>query len=880
MTQPSPERWARIEEALDAALDRLNEDRATLLADLCGDDADLRREVSRLLASIDRSASSFERPPAAVVEAATVAAGREQLEPGKVVGAYRVIELLGRGGMGAVYLAERADGAFDRKVALKIVKRGMDSEEILRRFRRERQILARLEHPNIAGLLDGGITDDGVPYFVMELARGQPIDEWCDAQRLTIEQRIRLFIPVCDAVRHAHRSLIVHRDLKPSNILVVDGQPKLLDFGIAKVLSAEEGDESQATRVQERRLTPEYAAPEQVRGEPTTTATDVYALGVILYEMLTGRPPYRVQGGMAEVERVVCTVEPRAPSIIATRDAARGSAEDARTLAERRSTRPEALRTVLHGDLDAIVLKALAKEPERRYPSVNALIDDLRRHLDGHPVEARPASRWYHFRKFVRRNRTAVGLATAAALALIIGSGVALWQAGIAQLESRQRLAEAERAAAARDFVVRTLSAFDPDAGGENEITRDVLIQTGLENLAGLAHQPDLQAVVANTLGELFFNLGDATLADSLFRGALVQLEPLGNHPDLAISMIGIAEVARREVRFEDAEYWLRRALNVFRSVLPPDDPRIAETLAKLAFTLYNHGSENSRAEAERLYVEILNMRGSASVATRAAVLEGLGDINYARGTEATRTGENPDTSRAFFTRARDLYRESIDIRLAENAKARPDVARAMWGLALVLSELGDAAGAVEVNRRALDIFLAVYREEHRDVAFGWYYLGLAQQQNGEYATAFESFQRATAISQKIYGDSYIYTAHSLAREGESLARAGRNSEAMGRLEHALDIYRTLLQRNQSDQETLQSYIRTLLWAGEVLRDLDRFDEALRVVRESYGIALQSNDTRAARRSAAELARLFERTGHADSAAVYHARSLNVRDGL
>ena len=305
---------------------------------------------------------------------------------GALIGPYRLVRELGQGGMGVVYLAERADGQFEQRVALKLIKRGMDSDEILRRFLAERQVLARLSHPHIARLLDGGVTAEGQPYFAMEYVDGVPLHHYCEERSLGFEDRLRLFREVCEAVQYAHRSLVVHRDLKPSNILVTSaGETKLVDFGIAKVLYEDVADRS-VTRTDQRLMTPEYAAPEQVRGEPVTTATDVYALGAILYQLLTGRPPHQftgrsrggavphhLRGGPRAAERGPCTRHRR--------------------------------RRRLRGDLDIIVLKALRKDPARRYPSVEALLEDLERHRTGLPVRARPDSVAYRARKFLGRHR-------------------------------------------------------------------------------------------------------------------------------------------------------------------------------------------------------------------------------------------------------------------------------------------------------------------------------------------------------------------------------------------------------------------------------------------------------------------------------------------
>jgi serine/threonine protein kinase/tetratricopeptide (TPR) repeat protein len=440
------ERWRRVEELVDGALDQPPEARAAWLSEACAGDQALGEEAARILA-----AGEGEGPltrvriadlASALVEAC--ASGAEDTPPPapERVGPYRVVRLIGHGGMGAVYLAERDDGEFRQTVALKVVRRGLHHDpRALRRFREERQTLAALQHPGIARLLDGGVTGDGLPYFAMERIDGQPIDRFCDERHLTIEERLELFVRVCDAAAHAHRQGIVHRDVKPSNLLVTpDGSPRLLDFGIAKLLQPdEEGDGPAMTRTGERLLTPEYASPEQVRGLAVSPAADVYALGVLLFELLTGQHPFRWSGRTPhDLERATLEDEPSRPSTAVARTgpptSPGGPDPEAieRAGALRRST-PGRLRQRLRGDLDGIVLQALRKEPERRYPTAAELGADVRRHLDGLPVRARGDSAAYRARVWARRHRKSVvagavgvaaGVATIAAFSLR-GSGPA-----------------------------------------------------------------------------------------------------------------------------------------------------------------------------------------------------------------------------------------------------------------------------------------------------------------------------------------------------------------------------------------------------------------------------------------------------------------------
>ena len=419
--------WHRIKTVLAEALDRPPEVRRAYLDDACDGDSALRAEVESLLAADDAAGDFIDAP------AFTAPAADADRDPNldRSVGAYRLERLIGRGGMGSVYLARRIDLEFERQVAVKMIRRGMDSDLLVRRFRHERQILASLDHPHIARLFDGGTSDDGLPYFVMEFVEGLPIDRFADAHRLTTPDRLRLFLRVVDAVQHAHDHHVVHRDLKPGNVLVTaDGHPKLLDFGIAKLLDAEADGAATFTSLSQA-MTPDYASPEQVRGAAVSPATDVYALGVLLYELLTGHRPYRLATLTPdEVARVVCEQDPEPPSTIVTRTESVTRSDGSTTVtspasvSETRDGSPALLRQRLHGGLDEVVLKALRKDPAARYASAAALAEDLRRYLDDLPVAASRGARWYRVRRAAGRHRRV--LAAAALVLATIGGAAAV----------------------------------------------------------------------------------------------------------------------------------------------------------------------------------------------------------------------------------------------------------------------------------------------------------------------------------------------------------------------------------------------------------------------------------------------------------------------
>jgi serine/threonine protein kinase/tetratricopeptide (TPR) repeat protein len=508
----SQARWQRLQEVFHQALERAAEQRAEFLDRACADEPGLRAEIERLLAAHDRAGGFIHQP--AIASPGIALAPDETPQDGRRVGVYRLTRALGRGGMGVVYLAERDDGAFAQRVAIKLIKRGMDTDQVLGRFRSERQILASLDHPNIARLLDGGTTGDGLPYFAMEHIEGQPIDTFAEARQLGVDDRLRLFLPVCDAVSYAHAQGVIHRDLKPLNTLVTaGGVPKLLDFGIAKVLHDAPEDITTVTGL--RLLTPDYASPEQIDGLPATAASDVYSLGVVLYELLTGRSPYRVASRTPqEIAAAVRTSEPDRPSTAVTQPA--GGAKVRHTAP---TTGPHAsdaasarqLSRRLRGDLDTIVLTALRKEPERRYSSVASLAEDIRRHLDGRPILARADQPAYRLGRFVRRHRTVLLTTTAAVVAAV---GLTLAGLLLARTGRSDPSLLATRSLALRD---RVLVADFADRAGDTTLTAAVTEAFRTD----LAQSPVIRVMTPRQVRrslEMMRQSPDVALNDSLAR--------------------------------------------------------------------------------------------------------------------------------------------------------------------------------------------------------------------------------------------------------------------------------------------------------------------------------------------------------------------------
>src|SRR5262245_36262074 len=574
------ERWRRIEDIFRTAVDRPAAERDDYLTRVCDGDEDLRREVLSLIER-DTDEDFIQAPIANIARSFTAKPSNDLTE--ELIGPYRVTRLIGRGGMGAVYEAERDDDQFRQQVAIKIIKRGMDTDFVRDRFLRERRILASLDHPHIARLFDGGATPDGMPYFVMEFVAGEPITAYCRRHQLSVNGKLKLFRKVCSAVQHAHQRLVVHRDLKPSNILITeDGEPKLLDFGIAKLLSPDGSQTQTRTETALRLMTPEYASPEQARGQAVATTTDVYSLGVVLYELLTERRPHEFKTySPAEIERAFCDTEIEEPSKVAGRMTGAG-ARAARLLA---------------GDLDNVVLMAMRKEPERRYQSVEQLSEDIRRYLAGMPVVARKDTFCYRAGKFVRRHKAGVAIL---ALLIVLAVAVTVQAARIARERDRANQ-EAATAQAVTESLVAMFEVADPGQARGNVITARELLDQGAEKVVReLKNQPAVQAKLLDTIGQLYQSIGLYDREQPLLEEALkLRRQSLGDEStDVATRLNHLGEVARVKDDYAKSESFFREALAMRLKLLGRERPEVAESMNNRGRVLVDRGKFG---EAERL---------------------------------------------------------------------------------------------------------------------------------------------------------------------------------------------------------------------------------------------------------------------------------------
>ncbi len=787
------ERRLRIDVLFEAALDLGPEARAAFLDRECAGDPELRATVARLLERSQEAADFLEpgwvaaRPELADELAAGADAAQGDPLVGRRVGPYRVLRVLGRGGSGTVYHAERVDGHFRQQVALKVLRRGLDTEDVLARFRTERQILASLVHPNIARLLDGGATDDGRPYLVMERVDGIPITDYCRERELPLSDRLRLFCTAGRAVQHAHRSLVVHRDIKPSNILVTaDGTVKLLDFGIAKLLTgALDGEEDIHTRAGLRLMTPRYATPEQIRGEPVTTATDVYQLGLLLYELITGLPACPASPrSLAEAERLVCEKDPVPPSQALTgATPAPAAALDPELKARRRARRR------LRGDVDTLVLKALDKDPDRRYASALGLVEDVERFLDGRPLLARPG-RWHHrLWKLVRRRPTAVAAGAAVAALFIVWLTTLMVQSGRLEAERDRARAEAERAEAVAGFLVDLFDWRDIQGERLDTLTAQALLQRGTSRLTAGAFAVDgpTRASLLHALGSAYAGLGFLDPAGELLAEAVDTRRRLHGDDDPAVARALLALGARHaEYRYHDAALAAyREAAQIARFTSPPDAGLLLRALNGMtiahvareepdsAYLLINQARDlgaDARIEPiERLAIEIrygMTLRAMDR-------LDDAADVYHAALRELRTLGPSGRSLLAAglnnlgyllllrddFEAAEAVYREAMDVRAHLSAPDHPTSIQVLTNLVSSLARQDRYDEAEELMLWRLDLERGRFPDGHWRIGSAHEALGRLALARADSAAAADWFSRAAEIYEELLGPEHAWTA-------------------------------------------------------------------------------------------------------------------------
>lgn len=785
----TPEYWQRLRTLLDDALAVAAGSRDEFLRRACVDDEALRIDLEDLIAAEANAGTLLDTPASEYAGALVreVVMHGPDADPllGQRVGPYRLLRVIGSGGMGTVFLAERDDGQYERRVAIKLLHRGLDTEDFVRRFLAERQILASLNHPRIAHLLEGDTTEDGRPYLVMEYVDGHPLELYCDTNRLGITGRLALFLDVADAVQYAHRNLVVHRDLKPANILVTNGGAvKLLDFGIAKLLEADASASSPQTR-EFRFMTPDFASPEQVRNEPITTASDVYQLGLLLFELLAGERPYRLTGrSPSEIERIVCERDAPLPSttLLESRDGNRADAphRSAKDVAAARRTTPQRLRRQIRGDLDAIVSKALRKEPHRRYASVEMLADDVRRWLAGRPVAARAGTGLYRARRFALRHRWS--LSAAVAFVLLLGA----YAATVSVQANRVRGAlgtatlEAEKSAQVTEFLIGLFEAGSPTERWGVDLTGGELLERGVRRADELNDRPELQANLLAVIGRTYQRLGRFRDAQPLFERVLAtRLAVYGpRHPAVAASLHDLGALLRGRGEHARADSLLTAAVAMRRSLLGAEHADLAASLVELGRLMEARGNfERADSLLRNALAMQRSLLGNEHLET-GATSSILGLLLWIMGDAAS---------------AEPFAREALAIRRSALGPDHFLVANDLGNLGLVLLDLRDFAAAESRFREALAIGRRALGDDHYFLSGTLNNLAVSLREQGLYVEADSLLVRALALTRPALGDAHPNVAHYLANLARvRLARADA-STAEPLLREALAIRRTAL---------------------------------------------------------------------------------------
>ncbi len=743
---------------------------------------------------------------------------------GQMLGRYRIVRKLGSGGMGDVYLAERADDEYQQRVAIKVVRSGLFSPQIQSRLRMERQILATLQHPNIARLLDGGRAPDGTPYLVMEYIDGEPIDAYCDHRRLSVEARLQLIRTICGAVHYAHQNLIVHRDLKPNNILITpDGTPKLLDFGIAKLLDSRHSAHTLAvTHFEYRVMTPAHASPEQVRGDVITTASDIYVLGVLMYELLCGRRPFHLVGtSLTDMERIICEQEALLPSAMVSRVNA-DAPEMMADIAAHRSTTTARLQKRLRGDLDNIVGMAMRKDPERRYASAEQLTADLDHHLHGQPVLATSDTWLYRTRKFIKRHALSVAAGVIAVITLTAFSAITYLQAQRIAQERDVATAERTRAEQISSFLVELFELADPSRSRGNQVTAREILDIGARRIRlGLNEQPETRATLLGTIGGVYRSMGLYESSVELLEDALQSRIRIHGerHPEVALARATLGNALCDRGQLDACAEQLDVALAMQKELLGADALPVAATLLAHGRLAQLRGNLD---QAEKYFDDSLavyrhHQQEHSSAA--ASVMNELASLHSYRND---------------YERAVTLYRTALDIDRRALGNDHPQVGMHVLNLAFTLQSQGKLDEAAPLYAEALQILGKVLGEAHPMTLDASANYGRFLHRRGDLAQAEQVLARVVDLDRKARGDSHPFVGHDLVSLGMLRIDAGNSVQAQQDFTAALAIYAASL---PVDHPFAASALSGL---GRAQLEQGRAQEAEQTLRRASQIATKS----------------------------------------
>ncbi len=874
--------WRELQSIFQQAVALPQEDRKEFLDRVCDGNLDLRNEIEALLIA-DQSQESVDSPLKLDM------ANLDSKLVGSVIDDWKIIRQIGVGGMGTVFLAHRHTTDFQQSAALKLVKKGMDSEAVVQRFQQERKILASLNHKNIAKLLDGGMTQDGRPYFVMEHVDGLPITQYCDQHRLNISQRLNLFRAVCSAVHHAHKNLIVHRDLKPSNIIVTgSGDLKLLDFGIAKLL--DDSENQQFTRTGMQLHTPAYASPEQLINDPITTASDIYALGILFYELLTGRRPFEIKRSEQEFRELVLTGQPVKPSDAVTEIVSiTNKTQTAETISQCRSTRVQGLKRTLAGDLDTICMMAMHREADRRYTSASEFASDIQRHLDGLPVSARPDSRIYRLNKFIKRNKASVSIASLAVLSIIL---ITIFYTSQLKLQRDIAIKERQKSEEVVRFVTGLFEYSKPSRRLGKDISAKDLLDEGANRIQfELVDQPLVQQTLKQVLGEVYYKLGQEQKALDLLTDALAkQRELLGeNHLDVATTKLVLALVHQDRGNYDFAAELLSQALQTKKKLLGELHFDVAEVLSVFAYmeqmrggypqaeTYFKKGLDISEqlSNGDNVYLAKLTKQlgGFYRYLDRNSEAEPLLRKALAMQVRIYQGGPHPDInstkrelaallrSTGEYQESKRLYLEVIESRTKILGPDHPELGNTWNSYSLLLTRMDDYEGALAANIRFIEILKRAYSEATPSLAAAYFNQASMLRDLDRYSEAIKHYRLASE-TQDLVGlpEKHVHRAFPIA--GIASVYVDQKNYA-----EATQLYRKVLAlRRESLSDDHKTVIDAKNSLGGALTGLKRYKEAEELLLESYQQSLKTRGSKDGRtqRAMRKLIELYKASGQSN----------------
>ena len=850
--------WKKIEYLFNKATGLNKEDRIPFLRSECAGDEELFNELASLLESDEEIHPILEKKASDLINVE-----QEFNFIGQQVGSYKIVKEIASGGMGTVFLAERSDGFFQQKVALKIVKPGLSTIPIIRRFQQERQVLANLQHPNIAKLFDGGVTEDKRPFFTMEFVDGVPIDEYCDNKKLTIKERLHLFIKVCETVQYAHNNLVIHRDLKPSNILIrKDGTIKLLDFGISKVLSAEaeNRDMPTITQAEINLLTPEYSSPEQFKKSNITVSADVYSLGLILYKLLSGSTAHQFTSRtFSEFEKVVCEKNISKPSTILNNKITN---KGERNVFESRQTQPSKLKRVLNGDLDNICMMALRKDPERRYVSVEMLAYDVERYLNNLPILARKESLLYTTKKFVTRHKKVVAAAT---ILFFVVNGLILYYT--IQLRHERDIAqrEARKSEQVASFLEDLFLVSDPNESKGETITARELLDRGAERLRrGLEEEPEIKSQLLNTIGKVYTNLGLYSSAEEIFKNLkeneklaslsretyieiLVNLGKIyrfsgkynlagelliyakreggnqlaSNHPILGDIYNNLGSYHYETAGFDSSYIYYKKAEEIFRSNFEHQNIYVADVIYNLGVLEFDKGNLIKSDSLYRISLDIYqNLYGELNSKT-ATVQNELASV-------LRHSGQ--------FEEAEVLYKKALETRIKIFGDNHPDVAHTLNHISRLYYNQEQYQEAEPYVRKSLEVRQGLYESNHPEVSASKSSLAGVLMGLKRYKEAEELYRSAYKASKEKFGEKHHYTPALLGNVALALMEQKKYDEAERKLLLALDM----LEKLDSYRPSYRS--GRIVSLAELYNRTKRYEEAEELLRTELNLLKSKND--------------------------------------